>query len=434
MNNKNENVDILTEFQSYKWVMEPVRLQALIEKISNTPIAATLITLKIEQTISYKVTNGIAKIPIKGVLLKHVPTWFAIFGIEATGYDEIRSNIEKALTDKSVNSIELIIESPGGMVAGVTEAADDIYQARKIKPVVANIEDLAASGAYWLASQALNISANRTAEIGSIGVYSVYYDTTGFDEKVGIKTIVIRSGEYKAMGVDKVTDQQIAVEQEIINGLADNFIKAISTGRNKNSDEIRELATGRLWLAPIAKEKGLIDEVINSTEATVNLIKENNTMEKEQVKIETAVQFAEQYPEIRKEVFDAGVAEGQKAAKEQFIEMQKVCSDDNELLVKCFAEGKNLAETQTARIEKLSATSKDLAQKLAEQQASQHKVDPATTEFNNQPAAANQTDKFDETTATDDQLKERFSKTKELQDQFSCADAYVAAVRHPAKK
>ena len=148
-----------------------------------------------------QITGGIATINIHGLLMKNPPGWLAWFGIETTDYNVIRQQLGEAVGNKDVQSIFLHIDSPGGTVAGVSEAAEAIANANKAKPVSAYIEDLGASGAYWLASQAGKILSNPNGEIGSIGVYTVYADFSKMAETEGVKVHVIRSGEHKGMGV-----------------------------------------------------------------------------------------------------------------------------------------------------------------------------------------------------------------------------------------
>jgi hypothetical protein len=137
------------------------------------------------------------------------------------------------------------------------------------------------------------------------------------------------------------------------------------------------------------------------------------------------------------DLFAQIMAAGEKVQTERFARLQQACGDDTELLVACFTEGLDTGDAMAKRIEKLSAKNTELAKQIESQDMSHQsktKVNPATSEFNNQPKSQNQAaEKFDEQSATDAQLKEHYSKTKELQDKFSCADAYVISVRHPLK-
>jgi len=342
------NEAILTEMQTHKWVMEPTALKAFIEKVSKLSAVSVITSVAVDMPKkTLQVVDGVAKIKISGVLLKTVPGWVRLFGFDVTGYDEITEQIAEAIEDKQVSAIELIVSSPGGMVAGVTDAADAIYNARQVKPVTAVVEDLAASGAYWLTSQAQSIEAGRTAEIGSIGVYSVYYDWTGFEEKAGIKAVVIRSGEYKGMGMDTITDSQIAAVQEIIDGLADQFVNSVAAGRNRKSDDIKKLATGRLWIAEDARKLGLIDKVT---------VKENNNNISGDSVMDTNENKAEQ-EQIEKEKSELD-AQKKKAEQEKIqLEERKRLSElkaafpkDLEFAIEQFEAGASIIEAKAAYV------------------------------------------------------------------------------------
>jgi ClpP class serine protease len=184
------------------------------------------------------------------------------------------------------------------------------------------------------------ISAGRTAEAGYIGVYSVYFDWSGFNERIGIKPIVIRSGEHKGVGLDQITDSQIAVEQEIIDGLADQFISSVAAGRGRDKNEIAELATGRLWLAEEAMSLGLIDAVgnnnINSSTTGDSIMgTENNTIITDaQSQITAATQTARQQTE----------ADDKKRLKD----LKTAFPDDLAFAVEQFEAGASLMEAKAA--------------------------------------------------------------------------------------
>jgi hypothetical protein len=164
-----------------------------------------------------------------------------------------------------------------------------------------------------------------------------------------------------------------------------------------------------------------------------NLIQEKQIMPQEIITKET---FASQYPDIRTAIFAegqaAGKTEGEKAERERFARLQKACGADSELLVKCFAENMDTGQAQEALIAKLSSANTELTKKLGEINQAGKKADPAVSEFNNQPDPEHKaTGKFDEAKATDAQLKEHFAKMQDLQDRFSSAESYIAAIRHP---
>jgi signal peptide peptidase SppA len=247
------------------WAIEPAALQMFLAHCDRIKVGETLAQIEISYQLPLSIAGSVATIPISGILLKSVPGWVRYWEIEATGYDEIRQMVGLAVADPRVERIELRIDSPGGQVAGGMEAAEAIRAADGVKPVTAVVEDLAASGAYWLATSARRIEAGRNAEVGSIGVYMVYRDWSRMYEAAGIKTIVIRSGEHKGMGVPgaPITEAQVAAEQEVVDQIAAHFVQQVAQGRRRTVEQIRPLATGRVWLAPAALELGLIDGIGN---------------------------------------------------------------------------------------------------------------------------------------------------------------------------
>ncbi|MFC1762938.1 S49 family peptidase [Planctomycetota bacterium] len=212
----------------------------------------------------HKTADGVAVVAVSGILVKtdHQAQVLRSWGIESTSYQRIRDAAEVALGDNSINRIHLAIASPGGMVAGVGETVAALFEARETKPVTATIEDLCASGAYWLASQAEQLTANATAEIGGIGVFTVYHDSSVRSKSMGIDVKVIRSGEHKGMGVPgaPITDRQIEAVQENVDAIAGHFQADVVRGRNWSSFD-HDLGSGRTWLAPRAMELGLIDGI-----------------------------------------------------------------------------------------------------------------------------------------------------------------------------
>ena len=149
----------------------------------------------------------------------------------------------------------------------------------------------------------------------------------------------------------------------------------------------------------------------------------------------TVEQFALEYPELYEQIVRQAKEESEKATKDRFAELKTACGDDAQLLVACFAQDRTVLEAQHARIEKLEKLTMEQAAKLNEQvmqkqDAGSPPVDPAVAAFNNTPKPAD-TAQFDEANATDEQLKEHFAATKDLQDRFTGAEAYIAYVRHP---
>ncbi|MEN6336090.1 MAG: S49 family peptidase [Phycisphaerales bacterium] len=279
---------VVMQYAREPWMMEPCAARLFFSSLAELRVGDNLSAVQIDAPLSIRVESDKAVIPVTGVLLKTVPAVLKIvYGSRITGYDEIRAMLGQAVANPAVKRIEMQITSPGGQVAGGMETAAAIRAADAIKPVTAVIEDLGASGAFWLATSARRIEANANAEVGSIGVYTYYTDWSGLEDKWGIRTVVIRSGEHKGMGLDKITDSQIAAVQEVIDGMNSHFIDQVAAGRKVSREQAAEWATGRVWLAPAAVQMGLIDAITEIQTLQLPVQAKENSMS-EQSKVETA--------------------------------------------------------------------------------------------------------------------------------------------------
>lgn len=142
--------------------------------------------------LGYAVRDGIATIPICGVLLKSESLLTRAFGIVT--YESIRAQIMDCLANPGVKGILLDVDSPGGESAGCANLADFIYQAR-YKPIFACSNDAMFSAAYWIGSSAERLFVTRDGGCGSIGCYILHLDRSGKDEQFGLKfTYIVAKG------------------------------------------------------------------------------------------------------------------------------------------------------------------------------------------------------------------------------------------------
>ena len=292
--------------------------------------------------------------------------------IEATAYPQITYQVEDAVRDPDVSQIHLHIDSPGGTVAGGLEVADVIYAARKSKPVHAYVEDLAASGAYWLASQSDTITANANARIGSIGVFTVYTDASGMADDLGLKVHVIRSGEHKGVHIPgvKITDEQLAALQEQVDDLANNFIKAVARGRGLLSSDIKVLATGQCWIAAKAKSRGLIDNIGSKIQTK----RKDSNMSTEKNEVEVDVEA------LQKVASESAV----KGERERFTALQTAFPGESEFVSKHFAAGSTVdvakidyVKVVEAKLEASQKVNAELRAQLATVTVASNKVEGA---------------------------------------------------------
>jgi signal peptide peptidase SppA len=246
---------------------------------------------KVDTEYKPTIVDGIAILAILGQMTKGDSS----FG--GTSTVRVRQAIREAAADPSIRSILLNIESPGGTVAGTAELAADVAQADTIKPVYAQIDDMGASAAYWVASQARKVYANATAMVGSLGTVLYVEDSSKAAEAAGVKVIPVTTGAYKATGADgtEVTDDQLEYLQGLVDDLNSYFKAGVRSGRDLTVAATDSLFDGRVHVAAKAQELGLIDGV-QSMDDTMAMIQRRHKAEdsrSRKVKAETLIRGME---------------------------------------------------------------------------------------------------------------------------------------------
>lgn len=271
------------------WSIVPAKLEAFLMDIRSIHECATIDELRdIEdgdvERLGYENVNGVAHIDVKGPLLKDVPLIFKFFGVQATSYLDLAGAMHRANNDPRVNSIQLDVDSPGGTVSGIAGAADAINAVvtQGKKRVVAHVDGMAASAAYWISSQASEIRAERDSLVGSIGVYQVVNDFSAAAKESGVKVHVIRSAPHKGVGVEgaEITGEHLASIQASVDSAHEMFVADVSRGRNMTHEQVQEIATGEVWYAADALDKGLIDG-IGSSSANTTKTEDSHMAEKD---------------------------------------------------------------------------------------------------------------------------------------------------------
>jgi ClpP class serine protease len=115
-------------------------------------------------------------------------------------YTDVRLAFDSALYDASISAIILRLDTPGGMAAGLFDLTDYIYASRGIKPIVAQIDDMAYSGGYAIAAACDSVQISRTGGAGSVGVVCYHIDQSGYDKQQGVEIKYIYSGDHKVDG------------------------------------------------------------------------------------------------------------------------------------------------------------------------------------------------------------------------------------------
>lgn len=221
-----------------------------------------------------KTDGGIGLITIQGVI-GHRPGG----GYSANTYSaEVADWLRKMAANPSIGAIVLDIDSPGGTVAGLAEAADTINDVKAIKPVYAVANPEAASAAYHLGSQATRFFATPSGEVGSIGVWAAHVDLSGALTAAGIKVSLISAGKYKVEGNPFEPLGEVAREeiQRSVDMHYEAFLKSVALGRSTTPATVRDtFGQGRMVEAPRAKDLGMIDAIHTLGEVLGGIVKSN---------------------------------------------------------------------------------------------------------------------------------------------------------------
>lgn len=213
----------------------------------------------------------VALIPITGALMPR--SYRGVFG-SVEGMDVLRGKIGAAAGDDEVSAIVLDIDSPGGTVAGTIETAASVAAAAERKPVVAVANTLAASAAYWIASQASEVVMAPGAITGSVGVIAVHQNVGKALERLGIETTLLVSGARKADGnpFGPLSDTARKAMQARVDEFAEIFLATVASGRKISVKAARESAgDGQLMTSAEAVTARLADRVATLDQVIADL-------------------------------------------------------------------------------------------------------------------------------------------------------------------
>ena len=179
--------------------------------------------------------------------------------------DKIDTQLRKFGDDDSVKAIILHINSPGGGAAASQEIYHEVLRVRheKNKKIVASVESVGASGAYYIASACDKIYANDASVVGSVGVIMEWTNYGDLMRWAKLKSVVIHAGELKDAGdpTHDMTPQEAAYFQSLVDNMYTQFVQDVADGRHTTADKIRPLATGQVWTGQQSLPLGLIDKI-----------------------------------------------------------------------------------------------------------------------------------------------------------------------------
>lgn len=261
-------IDIITA----PWAIQPSKLLEIQgiyathlrgEKIDIKGVEAAIGRPLNNQPMGYSVTDGVAVLPISGVISKRMNLMSQISG--GTSSELVARDLKAAMNDPAVNAIILQIDSPGGTVDGTETLANAVRDAKAIKPVVALADGCMASAAYWIGSAASAIyMTDNLTQVGSIGVVATHQDISAAEAARGIKTTEIAAGKFKRINSQygALTESGRQTMQDQVDYLYSVFVQTVADNRGVSVDTVlQDMADGRIFIGQQAIDAGLVDGV-----------------------------------------------------------------------------------------------------------------------------------------------------------------------------
>lgn len=268
---------LLAEFYTTPWALDPAihaQMEAILERwatgarlsatdiqaaIGNAPQVAT------DRRAQAGAAGGgaVAVIPVYGVLTHRAHALQASTTMTST--EVLASSLRAAANNPEISAIVLDIDSPGGSVFGVQEVGDVIHGLRGTKPIIAVANAQAASGAYWIASQADELVVTPSGAVGSIGAFMKHTDASEKNARDGIKNTYVYAGKFKVEGNPDgpLEGEGLAHAQGMVDSFYTAFVRAVSKGRGVSVDTVRgpDFGEGRMVLARNAVAQGMANRI-----------------------------------------------------------------------------------------------------------------------------------------------------------------------------
>lgn len=201
-----------------------------------------------------------------------------VLSTDQVSADKIIAGLEDAFADKNTKGVILQINSPGGSPVQAGYINDEIWRLRAKYPqipIYAVVEDICASGGYYVAVAADKIYVNKASLVGSIGVLMDGFGFTGAMQKLGIQRRLLTAGKNKGF-LDPYSPEdptQVAYARQMLEEIHQQFIQAVRQGRGKRLKETPELFSGLIWTGERSIGLGLADGLGSTQSVARDVIK-----------------------------------------------------------------------------------------------------------------------------------------------------------------
>lgn len=208
-------------------------------------------------TLKNKAKDQIAVIFAQGTILGGEGS------VDVIGEKSINKALKEARDNANIKAVVIRVNSPGGSALVSEIIWREIELTKKVKPVIVSMGDVAASGGYYIASNADYIFAEPTTITGSIGVFGTLPNVRNLAKRVGVNAEQVQTHPHAVTYsiFEPLSDMTQQTLTESIEHIYDVFLQRVATGRKMSKEEVNEIAQGRIWTGVMAKENGLVDEL-----------------------------------------------------------------------------------------------------------------------------------------------------------------------------
>lgn len=263
------------QFESNLLAIMPERLSEVLAAREHLIIEGIDIAAAINRRATkFKDIKGkVVTIPLYGYI-SHRPSIWSAMGFE-TSSETFGQWMDALAANADVGAIVIDIDSPGGTVSGLTGVTDKIFSLRGTKPIVAVVNDLMASAAYFIGSAADEIVADPDSQTGSIGTIGIHLDWSAALENEGIKPTIIKAGKFKGEGnpYEALSDEAKADWQAMVDEYYGKFVSAVARNRGITAAKVKsDFGQGRVFMAQKAKSVGMIDRIATLEQVISDLL------------------------------------------------------------------------------------------------------------------------------------------------------------------
>lgn len=242
------------------WAVRPDSVPGLKALLAST--AEPKAGLFEESPLRGALARGVAILPVRGFLLPRADAWEEFCG--CCSVERLGATLDALLADDGVTAVVLSFDSPGGSVLGIEELARKILGLRDAKPIVALVDPMAASAAYWLAAACTEVWMPPSAMAGAIGTISLRYDWSAANAEAGVTVNVISAGAFKSEGIPDLpmSEAERTATQAVCDDYYALFTATVAKGRGVTPAAVRGgFGQGRIVTAKDSLSEGMVDRI-----------------------------------------------------------------------------------------------------------------------------------------------------------------------------